>query len=154
MVFKKIETKNSVLTLTTVLLCLLVGIGVYFMGFMFVQDQVSYSNVELPQKYNDTFKNLSANLNDMDDVKNDISDNLKNISEAEDTAQVAWNGLKGLGNTLKLISLFVGNIGDVTMSIFLPFDFIPNEVKTIIFLGIIMLMIILVLSILKGDQKM
>ena len=82
-----------------------------------------------------------------------IQINLENVSEADNTYQVAVNGFKALGNTLKLMISFVSNAIDTTSAIIIPLDVIPTNVKSLMLIGIVALVIFVVLAVLKGDDK-
>ena len=152
MVCKKI--KNSSGTLTGVIISLLLVMGTFFVGFSYMKTQANAGDITVPQKYNDTFTNLETSQGQIDTNVHKIQTNVENITEAESAYQVAWNGLKGLGNTIKLTVNFASAMVDTTSAMLIPLDVIPNKVKSLILIGATVFIIFLVVSLLKGDPKL
>lgn len=152
MALKKI--KKSASSLTGLVMSLLIVFGLFTGMFLFLQDQAENSSVDVDTKYNQTYKNLTAQVDDLDDNVQDIKDNFADIKEAESTWQVAWNGMKGLGNTLKLPISFVSTTIGTYNIIEKDVDIIPTWVKTLIILGITAFVVFLVLAIIKGEPKL
>ena len=109
----------------------------------------------LDTKYSQAFNELNGSMTTrLDDNVQEIKTALDNIGEADSTWQVAWNGFKALGSTLKLpISLLTTSMGVVEAGM-TPLDYIPTWVKTLSIVGITALIVFLILSLLKGENKM
>lgn len=153
MVTKKIIKKGSG-TLTGVVISMLIVIAVFLTLYNYINYDGQLGGVTLDAKYNETYGNLTDAQNRLDDNIGDLQDNLKNISEADDTFQVAWNGLKGLGNLL-LIPINLASSGvDITNAIEGSLDIIPTNIKVLIELGIIVVILFIVIAVMKGEPKM
>ena len=148
------KIKNSVSTVTDLVLVLILVIGVFTGCFVWLQKNADDSGVTIDSKYNDTYTKLVEVRDDIDTKSQSIKTSVDNIGEAESTYQVAWNGLKGLGNAITLpiafTSIAVNTYGAISSSI----DVIPDWAKTLIFIGIVIFVVLLVLSTLKGDPRL
>jgi len=151
MVCKKI--KNSSASLAGIVTTLLIVIGMFFVSFLYLQSQTEAAGITIPTKYNDTFTRLNNASKEIDNNVYAIQDSLNNVSEADNTYQVALNGFKFLGYTLKLPITFISRAVDVTSAILIPIDVIPNNIKSLILIGIIGFVIFVILAIMKGDPK-
>ena len=154
MVHQKIKIKKSAGTLIGLVVVLLLVIGMFYVGFSYLKTQTDASGISIPTKYNDTFNRLETSQNNLDDNVNAIENNLDDIKEAQVVYSVAWNGLKGLGNTLKLPVTFVSSAVDTSQAMFISLDVIPKRIIVLATIGIIAFTVFLVLSILKGDPKL
>ena len=151
---KKINIRKNSFTLTSLVVMLVLVIGLFIGMFNWWNENAGSAEINIDSKYSDTKLNLTATQTSLENNVNDIKDNLNNIKEADNTFQVAWNGLKGLGNTLKLpISLITTGIETYT-TLELSLDYIPNWVKALTLIGITAIIVFLILSILKGDPKL
>lgn len=153
MVCKKIGIKKSA-TMIGLVVTLLLVIGMFMFGFLYLKDQTDAAGTIIPDKYNDTFSRLSETQTRMDQQVNAIQTNLTKITEAPSVYTVAVNGLKGLGNTMILLIGFLGAAVDTTTAITLSIDIIPPIIVGLAIIGIIAFVIFLVLSNLKGDPKL
>jgi len=151
---QKIKLRNSGATLTGVVISLLIVMGMFFAGYEYLIEHADSAGVTVDSKYADTYGNLSAASTELDDNVNDIKDSLDDVKEAESAYQVAWNGLKGLGNALKLPVVFVST-AIATWSASINFiDFLPGWALPLSFIGIVAFVVFLVLKILKGEPSM
>ncbi len=149
-----IKTVKKANTLTSLTMSLLLVIGLFTGMFLWWNYNAENSGITLDSKYNSTYGNITAASSDLTDNVDAIKNNLDNIKEAETTWQVAWNGLKGLGNTLKLPISFVSTSLATATSLEFSLDYIPAWARTLFFIGITALVVFLVLSLLKGDPKL
>jgi len=152
MVCKKV--KNSVTSLLSIVVIMLLAMGLFFSSFLYMKTQTDAAGITIDTKYNDTFNRLENASKSIDSNVNDIQSNLANVSEADSTYQVAVNGFKALGNTLKLTLSFVSSAVDTTSAILIPLDIIPEDIKSLVFIGLIACVIFVVLALLKGDDKL
>ena len=152
MVNQKIK-KSTGMTLTGMVIGLLIVMAIFYTGFSFLSDNASDAGITINSKYNETYGNLSASQDSLEENVNTIKDNLDNVSEADNTFQVAWNGLKGLGNVLKLPLRFVDNAVSTFDALIISLDIIPPKIKTLIFIGILVSIVLLILAILKGEPR-
>lgn len=154
MVCKKVSIKKSAGTMTGLVITLLLTIGMFMIGFLYLKSQTDADNIQIPERYNDTFVRLDNASKSMDKQINEIQSNVGNISEASTIYAVAWNGLKGLGNTLVLMISFINNGVGVAHSFFISMDIIPQIIVLLATTGIIAFVVFLVISVLKGDPRM
>jgi hypothetical protein len=152
MVCKKV--KNSSTSLLSIVNIMLITMGLFFTSFLYMKTQTDNAGIVIDTKYNDTFTRLTEAQDDIDVNVHAIQLNLENVSEADSTYQVAVNGFKTLGNTLKLTLSFVSSAVDTVSAIIIPLDVIPNNIKSLIFIGLIVVVIFVVLAVLKGDDKL
>jgi len=151
---KKIKLRNSGATLTGVVISLLLVMGMFFAGYEYLIEHADSAGVIIDSKYNETYTQLQTASDDLDTNVNEIKESLDDVKEAESTFQVAWNGLKGLGNALKLPVTFVTTaIATWTASITF-IDFLPGWTLPLFFIGIVAFVVFLVLKILKGEPSM
>jgi len=154
MVNEKIKLRNSGATLTSVVISLLIVMGMFFAGYEYLTEHASSAGVTIDSKYGDIYSELENASNELDENVNAIKSSLDDVKEAESTFQVAWNGLKGLGNALKLPVTFVST-SILTWSASITFiDFLPDWALPLIFIGIVAFVVFLVLKILKGEPAM
>jgi len=148
------EMKKGTLTLTGLVMIIILTIGMFSVGFLYLSKQAELSGVTIDTKYNDTYNRLEDSQDDLDDNIQSIKTNVEGIKEAETAYQVAWNGLKGLGNTLKLLINFVSTAIDTASAMLIPLDIVPPRIKSLILLGLIAGIVFLILAILKGEPKL
>lgn len=149
-----IKLRNSGMTLTGLVISILIVMGMFFAGYEYLTEHAISAGVTIDSKYGDTYAQLQNASDGLDENVNAIKDSLDDVKEAESTFQVAWNGLKGLGNALKLPITFVAT-AIATWSASISFiDFLPGWTLPLFFIGIIAFVVFLVLKILKGEPSM
>lgn len=151
MVIKKITTRNSAGTLTGTIMVLLIVMGIFFGCYFYVSENINSAGLTMESKYTSAYGNLSAAQTDLDTNVESIKSNIDAIKESESTMEAAWNGLKGLGNTLKLPINFVDTALSTYSATIPTLDFLPSWALPLIFIGILSFIIFLVLKILKGE---
>ncbi len=151
--YKKITIKKSA-TMSGLVVTLLLVIGMFMFGFLYLKDQTDAGGVTIPAQYNDTFNRLSETQTKMDSQVRAVQTNVSVITEAPSVYTVAVNGMKGLGNTLILLIGFLGAAVDTTTAMTLSIDVVPTIIVGLAIIGITAFMVFLVLSNLKGDQKL
>lgn len=155
MAFKKINLKKSANTLTGLVITFLLVIGIFSGMFLFFTSKAVQSDIVIEEKYNDTYQRLKTQQTSLDAQMQKIETNLDNIKEADTAYTVAWNGLKGLGNTLLLPIALISTGVEISQAIINPLGgIIPQWVITLISIGIIAFLIFLILAVLKGEPKM
>lgn len=150
MVLEKV--KKSDVTITGIVISLILVIGIFGLMFLYLQKQGEDNDMIVDSKYNDTYNRLSTSQGQLSGNIDGIQDNFGNVSEADNTFQVAWNGLKGLGNILTLPIRFLGNSVDIITAIFIPLDVIPPIVLTLIKMGLIIVIMLVLLAALTGGN--
>ena len=151
MAYQKI--KKSELTMTSMIITILLVMGMFFAGYLWIKYNSDQSGIVIDPKYDDTFTRLETQQVALDEDVNTVKNAVKGISEADSTFQVAWNGLKGLGSSLMLVINFLDSALNVMLAMFIPIDFIPSRYIALAIIGIIAVVVLLIVSILKGDPK-
>ena len=148
MVNKKIRKSAG---LTGVVITLLLVMGFFSGMFLYWEWNAEDAGLSVDSKYNDTYQNLSEAQEGLSDNVDEIKENYEDVKEADNAFQVAWNGLKGLGNTMKLpISFLTSSLATYTAFETSLDSIIPDWVKNIIIIGITAGIVFLVLAILRG----
>ena len=100
---KTIKYKKG-MTFSGLIISALLGIGIFMACYLFIVGNANQAGVVVDSASNETYNQLVAQSKIIDSGGKNISENLRKIGEADNAAQVAWNGLRGLGSTL-LISI-------------------------------------------------
>jgi len=153
MVFEKMNKKGT-MTLTGLIMSMLLIITMFTGFFLYINQQADVAGVSIDSRYQDTSTRLSGSQSSISNRVNSINDNLKEIQEADNVYQVAWNGLKGLGNTLKLPISFVEDATNMLDAVLISTDEIPGWVKALAITAVITFVVLLVLALLKGESKL
>ena len=149
----KIKLKNNA-SMTGVIMMMLLVMTVFTAGFLYIQNNATRAGITVDSKYNQSFTQLSTAQDNLSDTVTSLQHNLNNITEASSVYQVAWNGLKGLGNALKLPIEFMSVALRVWTAMVPGMDMLPGWLSTIIFIAITAFIVLLILSILKGEPKL
>jgi len=144
------KIRKSTMGLMGIVLSLLLVLGIFTAFFTYWQTNAIDAGRTIDSKYNGTYGNLSVAQDDLDANVDAIKNNLDDVSEATSTYQVAWNGLKGLGNTLKLPINFVSTALTTYGAFDNSLDFIPDWIKTLILIGLTAGAVFIVLAVLRG----
>lgn len=151
---EKIKIRKSQNTLTGVGITLLIVMGIFIGLYLFILGNVQNAGVTLDSKYSESYKNITETQSTLHNNIEDIRTNLNKVIEAESAIQVAWNGLKGLGNTLKLPISFLSSAQTTYQSIIPTLSFLPSWVTPLVFTGILLFVVFLLLKVLKGEPNM
>jgi hypothetical protein len=152
MAYKKIR-KSA--TMTGIVLSLILLLGIFTGMFLWLNKNVTDSGITMDAKYTEAFGKLNGTTQTgLYDNINDIKNAIENIGEADSTWQVAWNGFKALGETLKLPISFLTTALSAMNITFISLDFVPKWVKTLSEMAITIFIVFILLSILKGDPKL
>ena len=154
MAIEKMKLKNNATNLMGLVWTLLIVLAVFFGCYAWVSDNVISSGLSLDSKYNDTYSSLQNRQDELDTEINSMKSSFDDMKEADNTFQVAWNGLKGLGKALLLPISFVSVSLDTWTAIVPGLGILPSWVRSLIFIGIIAFVVFLVLAILKGEPKL
>ncbi len=155
MALEKIAIRNSAGgTVTALVISLLMVMGIFFGAYLYFEDNVNSAGLTIDSKYSDAYGNLSESQDELDENIQDIKTSLDNVKEATTVVQVAWNGLKGLGSTIKLPITFVSTSLSAFTAIMPTTDILPGWANTIIFIGISAFVVFLIVKVLKGEPNM
>lgn len=154
---KQNRIRKSATTLTSTIITMLLVIGIFTGAWLYTLSnihstdaviEVSSYTINGTNKINESLSDFSKNIFT-------IRDNFKDISEADNTYQAVLNGMKGLGNTLKLPITFLDNILTFFQGVKMMLEgFIPGWIFPIAYIGIIAFMVFLILKVLKGEPNM
>lgn len=151
MVTKKITIRNSGSSLTGLVMILLIVMGIFFGAYFYVAENINSAGLTLDSKYSESYENLSAAQADLEANVKTIQGNIDAIKESEGVINTAWNGLKGLGNTLKLPINFVDTALVAYTATTSSLDILPFWVLPLLEIGILAFIVFLILKILKGE---
>ncbi len=154
MVFKQMKIRKSQNTITGLVVSTLLVMAIFFGAYFYVSENVSNAGLTLDSKYNDSYQELEVARSDVENNTRAIRNNLEGVQEADNTFQVAWNGLKGLGNTLKLPITILNSALITWSSIIYSVDIIPGWAITLVFTGLFAFVVFLVLKVMKGEPNM
>lgn len=147
-------------TLTGLVVSLLIIIGIFSTFYLYLNENAESAGISEDlygdtSTYNYSYAYLQNASNTTTSKIDDIKNNLDNIKEADDSFQVAWNGLKGLGNILLLPLAFLSAAIDILVALNHAVSaVIPTPILLLIMAGITIVVIFLILSVLKGDEKL
>lgn len=140
--------------MTGVIMTLLVVFGLFFGMYQYVSYNLNSAGVTIDPDYSQSYADLNTSMDDLEANVNQITNTARNISQADyNVALVAWNGAVGIVQT---IGLFF-NVFDVAINvfnaIFPPLAILPNWIKVLIEIGIISIIVLVILGLVKGEQK-
>jgi len=148
------QIRKQSISMLGILMGTIIVMAIFYGSFIWLQVNVSDIGDSVDSRYNNTYERLSENQEGLEDDVEAIRDNLDDISEADNTFQAAWNGLKGLGNTIKLQTNFIGSTISIADIILDPLDILPGWASALLFLGLLTMIVLLIISIFKGDPNM
>lgn len=127
-------------SLTEIGLVIVIGIFMVVSMFLFISETTTNASVVINESYNESFTNLQLKSAEIDNTTVEIKSKLNDITEADSTIQVAWNGMKGILAILKLPLAFVDTALEsynilVDMLYFIP----PIAINTVTFVITIVL---------------
>ena len=151
---KIMVNKRGAGTITGVIISLIVVMALFYGGFNYISFNYENANITDELGYDESFDKLEEAQAALESNKDDIQDSLQGIGEADgNIVSVAWNGLTGLAATLRL---FI-NIVDVGISVWdalVPgLDFLPNWIKILVELAMIITIILIIIGAFKGEAK-
>lgn len=154
MALKEIRIRKSATTMTSVIVSLLLVIGIFTGTYLYLVNNIDSAGLTLDSKYSSSYGNMTAAQSDLEVNVQAIRNNFNNIAEADNTYLAVVNGMKGLGNTLKLPITFVDTTLTAWTALLFSTDFVPGWVEALIFVGLLMFVVFLVLKVLKGEPNL
>ena len=148
------QIRKSAMSLTALLMGILIVIFVFTAMFSWWNINSESASLTIDTKYAETQANLTDAQTDLQTNINDIKVNLDAIREAESGFATAWNGLKGLGNTLRLPVTFITTTLKTWTAIDYSLDLVPGYIKTLVLLALTVVVVLIVLSKLMGDTNL
>ena len=148
------KIKKPATTITGLVLSLIIVIAIFSGLYLWMKWNVEESGEAVDTKYSQAYANLSETSTNLQENVDAIKTNVQAIKEADSTWQVAWNGLKGLGNTMKLPVNFITTGLETANIIDFQLDYIPAWLKILVTTGIIIVIVLLIAANLKGEPRM
>ena len=140
--------------LTSLIFTILIVIGVFTGMFLYLAQKANENSIILDSKFNNTYNNLISSQNIMQNNSEQMQGYLKNMTEADNTYQVAINGLKGLGTVFKSMLLFLETTSNTKDALVETYQStFPSWIIALITVGIILFVVLLFISIYKGDPN-
>lgn len=139
-------------TLTGIIFSIILAFAIFTGCYIWISFNATDSGVILDSKYSDSYANLNAQQNQLNNTIGDIRNSFEKVVEPESIYSVAFNGLKGFLSIVKLPIQFVG----IAVSTYLNLGTLvelPSWVKVLIILSITTIIILVVFALLKGEQK-
>ena len=149
-----ITTIKKVSTLSGLTISLLIAFAFFTGMYLYWSQNGTDAGYTIEGKYSETYMEINRSRDDLNDNVNAIKNNFDSVAEADNTFEQAWNGLKGVGNTLLLPISFVSTSLATYTGLEFALDFVPRWVRTLVVIGFTALIVFLVLSILKGDPRL
>jgi hypothetical protein len=148
------KIKKSTVNLTSFVFGLILFLGIFTGMFLWLNKNVNDSGNTIDDKYTNAYNQLNSTQSELDDNIESIKESFTNIGEADNTWQVAWNGFKALGETMKLPINFIDTVLQELHITFIALDYVPEWFKTLAGMAITALVVFLVLALLKGESNM
>jgi hypothetical protein len=159
MKLNKIKTRKAQATPTfmNVLVILLIVLAIFFSAFSFWSNNIQSAGLTLDSQYSSVNANLNAAQNTLDNEVEKIKDAGTGITEAESTAFAVWNGMKGIGSTIKLFVSFITVTLTIYTSILFPTivsDATAQIFIALAFIGFTGFIAFLLIKVLKGEPNL
>jgi hypothetical protein len=146
--------KKSETTLASVVVSLLIVMAIFYGGYLYISANAMDASLTIPANYTDTYDRLQSEEALLKSNVNEIKSAASNVSEADVGFATAWNGLKGLIAVVKVPFNLVSIGQAVTNLMITPLTgYVPSWAIVLIDIGIIMLIVFIIWSILKGDPN-
>lgn len=142
------------LTMSSLTISLLIVIALFNGFFLFYSQQMDDNNLELDDKYGNISIGLLESQEEIDNLSRSLEEQIDEVREAEETYLAAINGFKALGAALilpiQLTSISVGT----TTELLTTDGLIPESYQSLFLVGIVVVILLLAISVLKGDPKL
>ena len=120
--------------------------------FTFITKNADDAGVSIPANYTTDYNNLIAQQTKLDSQLNEIQDAAQNVTESQ-LGDYAFFGLKGIWALMRLPLKFI-NVATNSLSLSLNFvPAIPQEIKTAIELGIVVLLLFSIIAFMTSRGK-
>ena len=119
-----------------------------------MQGQMESSGVQVDAQYNESYTAVQDAQADLNSSSTDLRDSITGITEASEPYSVAVNGFKGIGNALQTLGSLINLSWDLFMALIISIEnIIPPIFINIIGIGIIIVVLLILLAIFKGDSN-
>jgi hypothetical protein len=141
-------------TMTGIVIVLLITMGLFFGMYQYVIFNYQSAGTEFSTNYTQGYQDLQQSMNDLDADVTAIKDKAQEITQADaNIALVAWNGLTGIAQTLRLMFDLLDVAINIFNAVFPALAFIPSWLKILIEIGIIATIVFVIIGLFKGEQK-
>ena len=147
MVLKKIKQRNSEMGIGSLVISILIVIGFFLASYNYLLSNAADAGISIDSKYNSTYTNLTKEQEKIEIQSDKLQEHIEDISEADSTFQIAWNGLKGVGQTIKLTIYFITSAIGVWTATTFSISFIPPWALSIILVGITIFVVFIILRV-------
>ena len=148
------KIRKSSIELTEVVIGLILFLGIFTGMYLYLNSNINSSGATIDTRYQETYTKLNSTNTKLTSNINEIKDAFSKMTEADNTWQVAWNGIKGIAETLKLPINFLYTALQLMNVSFTALDYIPEWVKVAVGGMITAIILFIVIGLLKGEQKM
>jgi len=142
--------KNA--TLTAVIFSIIIVLAFFTGMYLYLNENAVNSGITIDSKYNDTYSNISSKQEELSNITTDIRDAFSNVTEPKSIYSVAFYGLTGFLDILRLPLKVVDIAGTTFQSLNILIE-IPLWARVLILLSITTLIILILVAIFKGEQK-
>ncbi|KKN69373.1 hypothetical protein LCGC14_0442330 [marine sediment metagenome] len=141
-------------TVTGLIISLLVVMALFYGGFNYISFNYESANITDTLGYNQSYSDLQDAQDGLETNIGDIKTSVQGIAEADgNIVAVAWNGLTGLASTLRLFITIIDVGVSVWNAIFPALAFLPQWVKVLMELAIIITIVLIIVGAFKGEAK-
>lgn len=146
--------KKASTSMTGLIISLLVVMALFYGGFDYISSNYESANITDQLGYNESYADLQEAQAGLETSVDNIKTAAQGISEADaNVVLVAWNGLTGLAYTLRLF-IDVIDVGvSVWNAIFPALSFLPNWIKVLMEIAIIITIVLIIVGAFKGENR-
>jgi len=140
-------------TLWGIFLSILIVMALFYGTFNYINYNYTSANITDELGYNQSYADLRESQTNLTTQVERIKGSARNISEADGSLSIAWNGLTGLAATLRLFFSIIDVGIEVWNALFPGLSFLPGWVKLLAEMGIIIYMVLIIIGAFKGEAK-
>lgn len=141
-------------TFTGAVFAILLVMGLFYGMYDYISYNYESANITEVVGYNQSYADLQTAEENLDTNIEAIKTSAQNIAEADGSAvSVAWNGLTGLAATVRLFLGIIDIAINVWDAVVPALSFLPNWVKILIEMGLILWIVLIVVGKLSGETK-
>jgi hypothetical protein len=145
--------KNGV-TMTGIIVTILIVLALFFGMYNYAVTNFNSAGIEYDSIHDTSYDTIQESMGDLNSSVEGIKSAAEDITQADaGIALVAWNGLVGIAQTLKLtFNLFDISI-NVFNAIFPALELLPPWFNVLFQIGIIAVLTWVIIGLFKGEQK-
>lgn len=141
-------------TVTLIFISILAVLTLFFGMYNYIDFNYENANITERVGYNQSKADLEVAQTNLDDNIEDIKEAAQGISAADSNiALVAWNGLVGIAQTMRLF-INVIDVGIAVWNALLPgLAFLPTWFKLLIEMALVIWVVLTIVGAFKGESK-